>query len=139
TGPAINITAARAASQWDWSRARSVLVGRPWLSSASDGLGLFYLARAEEELGDLNAAEIAYREYVKAGNATNRGVAQARWANLLDRLGDHATAAEAYRSASTDLPEIADWLETAAMEQLAKLGRFEFDRRSAAPTASAPV
>jgi soluble lytic murein transglycosylase len=123
TGHAANLMAARAAAEWGgWSRVREVVVDRPWVAGAAGGEGLWLLARAEEELGNLAAATRAYGAYVALPAAAERGVARARMANLQSRRGQYYEAAESYRLAAEDLPDLADWLRVLQVEQLVAAG-----------------
>jgi soluble lytic murein transglycosylase len=122
-GYSANLLAARAAAEWGgWSRVRSVLADRPWLGSVSDGEGLFLLARAEEELGNVAAASQVYEAYLSVGGARQRGLAQARLGSLLARRGQHEAAAARYEAAAAALPDIADWLQVSRLEQLVEAG-----------------
>jgi len=124
TGSLANLLAAKAAYEWGgWDRVRTVLAGRPWLRSEANGEGLYYLARAEEELGNLNGAETAYRSYLAVTKEANTGVARARHANVLSKMGLSVEAAEAYRLAAAEYPEISDWLTVSQLEQLASAGQ----------------
>ncbi len=123
SGPAVNLAAARAASEWGgWSQVRQVLADRPWLGTSSGGEGLFLLARADEELGNSARAIEAYREYARIDGARNRGPARARAAALLAESERHGEAAEAFAAAATDVPDVADWLRVLQMEQLVAAG-----------------
>ncbi len=125
-GPAgygANLLAARAAMEWGgWDRVVSVLRDRPWLATVSRGDGLFYLARAEEELGNVEAAEPVYRAYLDLAETNHRGLALARLAGILSALGNATAAAERYDAAAAELPVIADWLGIRAREERASMG-----------------
>lgn len=123
TGHAVNLLAARAASEWGgWSEARSVLADRPWLASTAAGEGLLLLARAEEELGNERAAAEAYRRYLGLNTAREVAIAGARLAALLSELGEHVEAARAYETAAAAEPEVNDWLRVLQLEHLVAAG-----------------
>lgn len=131
-GPPANLLAARAAMAWGgWSQARTALADRPWLAQASAGEGLYLLARAEEELGNLPAATRAYSGYLAVPAAREKAQANARLAGILSRRGQYPEAAAAYAAAAAELPEVADWLRTLQLEQLVAAGD------PAAPTVAA--
>jgi len=122
-GAAANLLAAQAATRWEgWSEVRSVLADRAWLAEYAGGEGLFLLARAEEELGNLTAAARTYERYAALGSARQRGHARVRLGTLEARLGRHAEAAAAYEAAAGDLPDVADWLRVLQLDQRVAAG-----------------
>lgn len=125
-GPAgygANLVAARAAAEWGgWDKVKLVLEGRPWLGTAARGDGFFLLARAEEEIGNVGAAEPVYRSYLDLVEVNHRGLALARLAGILSAGGNALEAAEKYDAAAAELPAIADWLRLRAREERANLG-----------------
>jgi soluble lytic murein transglycosylase len=117
------LLAARAATQWEaWDHVEEALEGREWLARAENGEGLYLLARAREELGRETEAAEAYARYAALPSARYAGAALARLGSVLGAQGDPAAAARAFDRASASLPEIADWLRTLQIEQLAAAG-----------------
>lgn len=122
-GNAATLMAAEAASAWGgWSEVRQVLDGRDWLADARDGEGLFLLARANEELNDLSAAESLYRRYLDRAGAPRRNEAAARMGEVLARRGDHLAAAEWFSIAAADEPLVADWLRVLQVREMVEGG-----------------
>ncbi|MDR0786625.1 MAG: transglycosylase SLT domain-containing protein [Gemmatimonadota bacterium] len=125
-GPAgygVNLLAARAAAEWEgWGQVRKVLVDRPWLANVSRGDGLYYLALAEEQLGNTPGAEPVYRSYLELPEVNYRGQALARLALILSGSGNAAESAESYEAAAVELPEIEDWLLLRAREERTSAG-----------------
>jgi soluble lytic murein transglycosylase len=117
------LLAARAAGEWGgWDHAKSLLAGRDWLERADGGEGLFLLARAEEELGNENAAIAGYLRYASVRGARHAGEAYARSGRLLRESGDHQRAAEAFAAAAARVPELEEWLSALRFEQLGEAG-----------------
>src|SRR5690606_705043 len=117
------LLAARAAAGWEaWDHVRDALEDRDWLARAEGGEGLFLLGRALEELGETEEAADAYTRYAALPGAVNAGAALARLASSLQEKGDAARAAATYARAASAMPEIADWLRTLQIEQLAAAG-----------------
>src|SRR5687768_2913844 len=74
--PDFVLLGARAAAGWEgWTSVRSLLKDRDWLADVDAGEGYLLLARAEEELGDEEAATAAYRRYLEVPAATRKGEA----------------------------------------------------------------
>jgi soluble lytic murein transglycosylase len=122
-GIAANLLAAEAASRFGgWRNVRTVLVDRSWLADYAGGDGLFLLARAEEELGNVGPAARVYERYLAVPGAQQKGVARARYAALLSRLGQHQEAAAAFAAAAGDIPEVSDWLRVLQVDQLVAAG-----------------
>lgn len=118
------LLAAQAASEWGaWDHVRDVLEGREWLERVQGGEGLYLLARANEALGDGPQAAAGYARYAGLPSARHKGPAYVRLGSVLRTSGDAARAADAFASGATMMPEIADWLRTLQLEQLAAAGR----------------
>src|SRR5690606_23338227 len=135
------LLAARAAAAWGaWDRVRAALAGRDWIDSADGGEGRFLLARAEEAGGDAATAVAHYTRYAALANTNLAGEALTRIASLLASQGDAAAAADAYSRAAEALPDVADWLRTLQIEQLAASGDpLTVSLVSASAPVSAPV
>jgi soluble lytic murein transglycosylase len=117
------LLAARSAAGWGgWHHVRPLLREREWLAEADRGEGLFLLGRAEEELGNADAAIAAFRRYAGIGGERHAGEASARAARLLREAGDARGAAAAFGKAAQALPEIQDWLAALQVEQLGAAG-----------------
>ncbi|HYH83543.1 MAG TPA: hypothetical protein VEX86_27360, partial [Longimicrobium sp.] len=115
--PSVALLAARSAAGWDgWSHVRRLLEGRPWLAEEDDGAGLLLLARAEEASRDWAGAAKAYRGYAGVARGEERGMAYARLGAVQRHAGQHAAAADAFRRAAEDLPEVADWMSALRAE-----------------------
>lgn len=127
------LLAARAASEWGaWDHVRDALAEREWLERAERGDGLFLLARAYEELGNEAEAAGAYARYAALPSGRYAGSAYVRLGAVLADSGAASASADAFARASAELPEIADWLRTLQVEQLAATG----DPRTVALAAS---
>ncbi|HET7276350.1 MAG TPA: lytic transglycosylase domain-containing protein [Longimicrobiaceae bacterium] len=117
------LLAAEAAAGWGgWDHTRDLLDGREWLDNVDGGEGWYLLGRAEEELGDEEAAAAAYRRFVATAEGQRRGIGEARLGQVLRELDNPAAAAAAFAAAATRLPRIEDWLTVLRLDQLAEAG-----------------
>ena len=118
------LLAARSAAAWEgWDHVREVLEGREWLERAEGGEGLYLLARALQELDEEKAAAEAYARYAALPGARRAGEAYARLGAALAARGELTSAASAFDRAADRMPQIADWLRTLQIEQLAAAGK----------------
>ncbi len=109
--PALALTAARAAAQWDgWATVTRLLLGATWLDRVEDGTGRFLLGRALLERGNATAALRESRRAVDLAPDSLRSERILIHARVLDRLDLLDSAAAGYRAAAELLPSIADWL-----------------------------
>jgi hypothetical protein len=107
---------------WVVERVRSVLVDRPWLAGCGRGEGLFLLARAEEELGNLAAATRAYGYVARRRTAAAGSRPREAGEPLRVGGGSITEAAATYAEAAEELPDLADWLRVLQVEQLVAAG-----------------
>ncbi len=115
------LLAAEAAAGWGgWDHTRELLEGRTWLGEAGGGQGWYLLARAQEELGDEEAAAESYRRYIPLSSGQSRGLAEARLGQIYRELESPAAAAAVFSASATRLPQISDWLTALSLEALAE-------------------
>src|SRR5690606_25137084 len=139
--PETILLAAQAEAGWGaWARVDSLLTGRDWLDRVSGGYGWNLLGRSQlalERWVPGSAALARYLDVAQDAGERERGMAEARRANALQRAGDAAGAAAAYDRAATLLPQLGDWMAVFAAEALAAAGDTAGVRQRLARTDSA--
>ena len=109
--PALALTAARAAAEWEgWTTVTRLLLGATWLDRVDGGAGRALLGRALLERGNPTAAVRETRRASELASDPTRGERILIHARALDRLDLLDSAAAGYRTAAEALPLIADWL-----------------------------
>lgn len=94
-----------------YDRARSLLVGQPWLEDYDDGEALAVLAEAEARLGDLTAAATHFSQAQTRARGPRAALLAVRAGHAWDRAGERDSAAQAYALArSAGLSGIDSWL-----------------------------
>ena len=121
--PANRLLAARAEAATDnWARVQSLLNGVPSLDILEDGLGLFLLARAQDEAGNAAAARETYDAFLALPDPARLGVerdaARLRRALL-------ANSTDGSQSATDEIGVAAEWLALLQVEALARAGDMQ--------------
>ncbi|HEX8299700.1 MAG TPA: hypothetical protein VF594_11120, partial [Rubricoccaceae bacterium] len=124
--PEARLLAARTeAGVGDWERVRTLLGGAGGPDSLGGAWGVYLLARAHDETGDLGGARAGYEAFLSAANSSEMGlelgVARLRRALVLVRLDP-----EAGGRALDEVTEVpSDWRAVLEAEALAQAGDAE--------------
>ena len=124
--PEARLLAARAeAGVGDWERVRALLGGAGGPDSLGGAWGVYLLARAHDETGDLDAARAGYDSFLNTADSSamglERGVARLRRALVLVRLDP-----EAGGRALAEVTDVSpDWRAVLEAEALAEVGDAE--------------
>jgi soluble lytic murein transglycosylase len=130
------LLAARAEAGWGaWERVRELLGAEDGLGAVEDGIGLYLLGRAEDDLGNPTAAVRLYREFLAHAPATGsvdleRSAARVRLALAEVRAGTNATGAE--DEARNALGNASRWLPLLRADALAARGEVDAVTRAVA-------
>lgn len=124
--PATILLAARAeAGLGRWDRVETLLADRPWLDREEGGLGWSLLGRSRLAQGRRDQAELDLARYLEIAPDTStrqRGIAEIRRGLAAAGAGGRAEAQQAFDSARTLLPQIADWIAILAARSAAEFG-----------------
>ncbi|HVH67419.1 MAG TPA: transglycosylase SLT domain-containing protein [Gemmatimonadales bacterium] len=96
-----------------YDRARSLLIGQPWLEDYGDGVALAVLAEAEARLGQATTAAMHYRAARARAHGPRAALLAVREGLSWEAAGASDSAAAAYaagRAGGTGLPAIDGWL-----------------------------
>lgn len=122
------VLAARAEAGWGaWTKARELLEDLPAIETYDDGVGLFLLARARDETGDVDGAVRAYRAFLDLPTPggeleDERDAAELRLALALLRAGRGAEADSALETAYARAGNAGIWLDILRANALAEAG-----------------
>ncbi|MEN8374942.1 MAG: transglycosylase SLT domain-containing protein [Gemmatimonadota bacterium] len=124
--PATVLLAARAeAGLGRWDRVESLLADRPWLDEEAGGLGWSLLGRSRLLQGERDQAELDLARFLEITPDTSkraRGIAEIQRGMAAAGAGGRDEARQAFDSARTLLPEIADWIAVLAARAAAEFG-----------------
>lgn len=125
--PGLVLLAARAEAGWGgWSNVRSLLDGKPWLSSTEQGEGWYLLGRAREEASDWAGAAEAYGRALSASTQAPvpewRAVAELRNGLVLLRAGHVDQGVAALERLRARVPAASGWASVLAAEALVERG-----------------
>ncbi|MEX2570465.1 MAG: transglycosylase SLT domain-containing protein [Gemmatimonadota bacterium] len=133
------VLAARAEAAWGaWPRARALLEGVSALDTHEHGIGLYLLARARDQEGDVTDAVEAYRAFLAlsppAGTMEEeRAAATLRLGLALLRAGEPASARPELERSAQRAGAAAVWLELLEADAIAQTGDTAAVRQAVAP------
>ena len=126
--PDLRLLAARAEAGWGaWDRALDLLEGISSLETYGGGIGVFLVARARDDAGDVEGAIEAYRDFLALPGSPGeleeeRGAADLRLALALLGAGKHAAGDSALAHAYERAGRASVWLDVLRADVLAAAG-----------------
>ena len=125
------VLAARAEAGWGaWPEARDLLEPVASLDIHDDGIGLYLLGRARDEMGNAEGAVDAYRRFLEVAGAAavyerERAVAELRLGLAYLKTGEAAEASRMLDRAAAHAGGASQWFDILRAEALADVGDVE--------------